>query len=88
MQYGEDKAEGLVIAAITFAVVAAPSAVGLILAHRSLDKRTARLRAAGLTPVTDANGRLRFMPPGRLLPGHGNPFAPLPDGSQPPDPTA
>ncbi|MEU7008918.1 hypothetical protein [Streptomyces sp. NPDC046332] len=61
--------------------------MGHTLAHRSLDKRTARLRAAGFTPVTDANGRLRYMPADGLLPGHGTPFVPLPDGPKPPNPT-
>ncbi|MET8518077.1 hypothetical protein [Streptomyces sp. NPDC005077] len=38
-------------------------------------KYAGRLAAAGFTPVTDQSGRLRYLPPGGQLPGHGNPFA-------------
>ncbi|WP_093615792.1 hypothetical protein [Streptomyces indicus] len=35
-----------------------------------------QLTAAGYLQVTDTQGRLRYMPGGRL-PGHGNPYAPM-----------
>ncbi|MFD9608644.1 hypothetical protein ACFWWS_04690 [Streptomyces sp. NPDC059083] len=54
---------------------AALAPVGFAISRRLLVTYTARLEAAGFTPVTDENGRKRYVPPGGQLPGHGNPFA-------------
>ncbi|MEU2587058.1 hypothetical protein ABZ612_29815 [Streptomyces avermitilis] len=48
--------------------------VGLVLSRQYGAKYSAQLETAGFTPVTDQNGRLRDVPPGGQLPGHGNPF--------------
>ncbi|MDX2679349.1 hypothetical protein [Streptomyces soliscabiei] len=65
----------VVIVGIVWAVLMGllPVALGYSRQHRA--GYAARLQAAGFTPVTDRNGRLRYVPPGRQLPGHGNPFA-------------
>ncbi|MET7637567.1 hypothetical protein [Streptomyces sp. NPDC005438] len=56
-------------------------------------RRNARFQrvlvGAGLTPVRDGQGRLRYLPPGGQLPGHHNPFAPQGFGFPPvPAPSA
>ncbi|GAA2539600.1 MULTISPECIES: hypothetical protein [Streptomyces] len=48
--------------------------VGFAVNRRFEAKYAVRLQAAGFTPVTDQDGRLRYVPPGGRLPGHGNPF--------------
>lgn len=48
--------------------------LGLAATRRRNVRYTARLAAAGFTPVTDPAGRLRYLPPGGRPPGHGNPF--------------
>ncbi|MFF7732554.1 hypothetical protein [Streptomyces sp. NPDC007984] len=65
----------VVIAAGVWAAVMALIPVGLTVNRRYRAKYEALLRAAGFTPVTDSAGRMRYVPPGRQLPGHGNPFA-------------
>lgn len=47
---------------------------GFALTRRYRTRYAALLEAAGYTPVTDREGRLRYVPPGGQLPGHGNPF--------------
>lgn len=54
-------------------MVAVP--LGLAINRRRKAKCTALLQAAGFIPVTDQNGRLRYVPPSGQFPGQGNPFA-------------
>jgi hypothetical protein len=65
----------VVIVGIVWAALMALLPVMLAYSRRYRAKYAARLQAAGFTPVTDRNGRLRYVPPGGRLPGHGNPFA-------------
>ncbi|MCH0542119.1 hypothetical protein I3F58_21655 [Streptomyces sp. MUM 203J] len=64
-----------VIAGIVWAALMAFVPIGLVAGRRYRAKHVARLQAAGFTSVTDQSGRLRYIPPGGQLPGHGNPFA-------------
>lgn len=48
--------------------------VGFVVTRKRNAKFAARLQAAGFTPVADETGRVRYLPPGAQLPGHGNPF--------------
>ncbi len=63
----------LITVAVIWAVLMASLPVGIVVNRRYKAKQIAVLEAAGFTSVTDANGRLRYLPPGRLLPGHGAP---------------
>ncbi|MFE9459733.1 hypothetical protein [Streptomyces californicus] len=74
-EFGRDTFGVITIAGVFLAATAALLPVGFAISRRSVVKYTARLEAAGFTPVTDRNGRLRYVPPGGQLPGHGNPFA-------------
>ncbi|MEV1066231.1 hypothetical protein [Streptomyces sp. NPDC050263] len=65
----------LVVAGVVWAVLMALMPVGLVVGRRYRAKNAALLEAAGFTSVTDLAGRLRYVPPGGRLPGHGNPFA-------------
>ncbi|MGC0331658.1 hypothetical protein RKD23_004648 [Streptomyces sp. SAI-170] len=49
--------------------------LGLAYSRRDNARQAALLQAAGFTQVRDETGRLRYVPPGGQLPGHGNPFA-------------
>ncbi|MEU9860077.1 hypothetical protein AB0D99_04320 [Streptomyces sp. NPDC047971] len=75
-EYGDGVPDAPALAGIACAVLAALVVVLFPLGFRSVAKRSARLRAAGFTAVTDANGRLRYLPPGGRLPGHTDPPAP------------
>ncbi|MFJ7176883.1 hypothetical protein ACIQXA_10855 [Streptomyces massasporeus] len=68
-------ATAVVITAVVWAAVMALVPVGLAVNRRYRAKYAALLQVAGFTPVTDPSGRLRYVPPGGQLPGHGNPFA-------------
>ncbi|MGX1562662.1 hypothetical protein [Streptomyces sp. NPDC055506] len=57
--------------------------IGLLVTRKRNAKFAARLQAAGFMPVTDENGRTRYLPPGAQLPGHGNPFGGGPYGGAP-----
>ncbi|MGW0140284.1 hypothetical protein [Streptomyces calvus] len=57
--------------------------VGFVVNRKRNATFAARLQAAGFAPVTDETGRVRHLPPGGLLPGHGNPFADGPYGGAP-----
>ncbi|MFC8388079.1 MULTISPECIES: hypothetical protein [unclassified Streptomyces] len=65
----------VVYAALAWAALMALLPVGFAVNRRYREKYAARLRAAGFTPVTDPAGRVRYLPPGGRLPGHGNPLA-------------
>ncbi|MER6621478.1 hypothetical protein [Streptomyces sp. NPDC000931] len=66
---------GLVVVGTAWAALMALLPVGATANRRYREKQTAVLRAAGLTPVTEPGGRVRYVPPGGRLPGHGNPLA-------------
>lgn len=70
-----DSVVGLAVGGGSWAVFMAFTWFGLGANRRRNVEYTARLEAAGFTPTTDQGGRLRYLPPGRQLPGHGNPFA-------------
>ncbi|WP_162684165.1 hypothetical protein [Streptomyces populi] len=74
LQLGADTTS-LVVTGTVWAVLLALVPVGLAVNRRYRAKYVARLQAAGLTPVTDQSGRLRYVPRPGQLPGHGNPFA-------------
>ncbi|MFC9683271.1 hypothetical protein [Streptomyces sp. NPDC056948] len=57
--------------------------IGLLVTRKRNAKFAARLQAAGFMPVTDENGRTRYLPPGAQPPGHGNPFGGGPYGGGP-----
>lgn len=65
----------VIISGVVWAALMALMPVLVIVNRRYKAKSIARFQAAGLTPVTDQSGRLRYVPPGGQLPGHGNPFA-------------
>ncbi|MFF0742888.1 hypothetical protein ACFYVL_21070 [Streptomyces sp. NPDC004111] len=67
--------------AIGWAVLMALLPVATAASRRWRAKHAAKLEAAGLVAVTGPQGRVRYLPPGARLPGHGNPFG---DGSPPP----
>ncbi|MFC9594088.1 hypothetical protein [Streptomyces sp. NPDC056944] len=75
MEFGDDAIGALTIAGVVALAFAALTPVGFAISRRLIVRYTARLEAAGFTPVTDDNGRKRYVPPGGQLPGHGNPFA-------------
>ncbi|MFG2554863.1 hypothetical protein [Streptomyces sp. NPDC048581] len=65
--------------------------IGFAVNRKRNAKFAARLQAAGFAPITDETGRVRYLPPGGQLPGHGNPFAAGsagPYGNQAPGPGA
>ncbi|WDV52052.1 hypothetical protein PV963_17550 [Streptomyces coeruleorubidus] len=57
--------------------------IGLLVTRKRNTKFAARLQAAGFMPMTDENGRVRYLPPGQQMPGHGNPFGGGPYGGGP-----
>ncbi|MET7930507.1 hypothetical protein ABZT43_42785 [Streptomyces sp. NPDC005349] len=61
-------ATSFVIAVVVWAVLMALIPVANVTGRRYQARYAARLEAAGLTPVTDRNGRVRYLPPGRQLP--------------------
>ncbi|GGV69363.1 hypothetical protein GCM10010294_26160 [Streptomyces griseoloalbus] len=63
------------LAGLVWAALMALLPVGFAVNRRFEAKYAALLRAAGFTPVTEPEGRLRYLPPGGRLPGHANPFA-------------
>lgn len=58
--------------------------IGFVVNRKRNATFAARLRAAGFTPVTDGTGRVRHLPPGGQVPGHGNPFGGGPYGAPAP----
>ncbi|MFF1277094.1 hypothetical protein ACFVZC_27370 [Streptomyces marokkonensis] len=71
VQLGVGTTGAAVIGAV-WALLMAFIAVGFVRNRRCLVRQAALLRAAGFTPVTEPGGRLRYLPPGGQLPGHGN----------------
>ncbi|MYS88374.1 MULTISPECIES: membrane protein [Streptomyces] len=69
-----------IAAGVVWLLVMAILGIGLLVTRRRNAKFAARLQAAGFLPVTDENGRLRYLPPGAQMPGHGNPFGGGPYG--------
>ncbi|MEV5986820.1 hypothetical protein AB0L85_17640 [Streptomyces sp. NPDC052051] len=63
-----------VFAGIACAVLVVGVPLGLAVNRHRRAKCTALLQAAGFIPMTDRNGRLRYVPPGQL-PGYGDPNA-------------
>ncbi|MGA5123982.1 hypothetical protein ACPCAG_11780 [Streptomyces pseudogriseolus] len=72
--------DDFVIAAIIWLALMAILGIGFVVTRKRNAKFAARLQAAGFTPVTDETGRVRYLPPGGQMPGHGNPFGAGPYG--------
>ncbi|MFI6340506.1 hypothetical protein [Streptomyces sp. NPDC050535] len=70
-----DSTVGVVIAVSVWAGLMALLPAGIAVRRHYDARSAAQLDAAGFTMVTDGSGRLRYMPPGGPLPGHGSPFA-------------
>lgn len=68
-------ASAAVLTGVFWAAMMAFLPLGLAANRRYKARYTAILRAAGFTPVTDRQGRVRYLPAGGRLPGHGNPLA-------------
>ncbi|AIV36154.1 hypothetical protein [Streptomyces sp. CCM_MD2014] len=67
--------DDFVISGIIWLVLMAALGLGFLVTRKRNAKFAARLQAAGFVPMTDETGRVRYLPPGGQLPGHGNPFA-------------
>ncbi|AZQ35113.1 hypothetical protein EJ357_17755 [Streptomyces cyaneochromogenes] len=75
-----------ITAVIVWVIFMAIIGIGFAVNRKRNAKFAARLQAAGFAPITDETGRVRYLPPGGQLPGHGNPFAAGPYGNQAPAP--
>ncbi|MFC8420964.1 hypothetical protein ACFUN7_08805 [Streptomyces sp. NPDC057236] len=64
-------ATAVVLAVVLWAALMALVPVGLAVSRRHRTRYAAVLRAAGFTPVTEPDGRLRYVPPGGRPPGPG-----------------
>ncbi|MEW2613722.1 hypothetical protein AB0937_26720, partial [Streptomyces sp. NPDC047880] len=69
------QSDDFVAAGVVWLLLMAVFGIGLVVTRKRNAKFSARLQAAGFTPVHDETGRLRYLPPGAQLPGQGNPFA-------------
>ncbi|MFI8833605.1 hypothetical protein ACIGPN_21635 [Streptomyces afghaniensis] len=69
-----------IAAGVVWLVIVAILGIGLLVTRKRNTKFAARLQAAGFMPVTEENGRVRYLPPGAQLPGRGNPFGAGPYG--------
>ncbi|MDQ0748818.1 hypothetical protein QF034_003049 [Streptomyces africanus] len=69
-----------IAAGVVWLVIMAILGIGLLVTRKRNTKFAARLQAAGFMPVTEENGRVRYLPPGAQTPGHGNPFGGGPYG--------
>ncbi|QWB25245.1 MULTISPECIES: hypothetical protein [Streptomyces] len=76
-------ASAFIVAGVIWLLLMAVFGIGLLVTRKRNAKFAARLQAAGFMPVTDENGRMRYLPPGAQLPGHGNPFGGGPYGGAP-----
>ncbi|MCL7368246.1 hypothetical protein [Streptomyces ardesiacus] len=66
--------DDFVISGIIWLVLMAALGIGFLVTRKRNAKFAARLQAAGFVPMADETGRVRYLPPGGHLPGHGNPF--------------
>ncbi|PPS76806.1 hypothetical protein [Streptomyces sp. MH60] len=66
--------DDFVLSGIIWLVLMAALGIGFLVTRRRNAKFAARLQAAGFVPMADETGRVRYLPPGAQLPGHGNPF--------------
>ncbi|MEU9649225.1 hypothetical protein ACFT5D_26335 [Streptomyces sp. NPDC057144] len=78
--------DDFVISGIIWLVLMAALGIGFLATRKRNAKFAARLQAAGFMPMTDETGRVRYLPPGGQLPGHGNPFGTAPGGYGQPAP--
>ncbi|MEW2076526.1 hypothetical protein AB0941_23265 [Streptomyces sp. NPDC013433] len=76
--------DDFVIAAVIWLALMAVFGIGFVVTRKRNAKFAARLQAAGFAPVADETGRVRYLPPGGQMPGHGNPFGVGPYGAQGP----
>ncbi|MFH0518747.1 hypothetical protein ACHBTE_16445 [Streptomyces sp. M41] len=79
-------ADAVLFGGLGWAGLLALLGIGLVVTRKRNAKFAGRLQAAGFTPITDETGRVRYLPPGGHLPGHGNPFAAGPYGGRAPAP--
>ncbi|MFC8142303.1 hypothetical protein ACFUKV_11105 [Streptomyces paradoxus] len=86
-RFGGESAD-FVAAGVVWVLLMAVFGIGLVVTRKRNAKFAARLQVAGFLPVTDGNGRTRYLPPGAQPPGQGNPFAGGPYGQQAPGPYA
>ncbi|MEU5142639.1 hypothetical protein [Streptomyces sp. NPDC021139] len=79
--------DDFVLSGIIWVVLMAALGLGFLVTRKRNAKFAARLQAAGFVPMADETGRVRYLPPGGQLPGHGNPFGgPAPGGYGQPAP--
>ncbi|MET9353339.1 hypothetical protein ABZY14_10080 [Streptomyces sp. NPDC006617] len=78
--------DDFLIAGIIWLVLMAALGIGFLVTRKRNAKFAARLQAAGFVPMADETGRMRYLPPGGQLPGHGNPFGAVPGGYGQPAP--
>ncbi|WP_134652721.1 hypothetical protein [Streptomyces sp. H23] len=78
--------DDFLISGIIWLVLMAALGIGFLATRKRNAKFAARLQAAGFMPMTDETGRVRYLPPGGQLPGHGNPFGTAPGGYGQPAP--
>ncbi|MFJ6069709.1 hypothetical protein ACIQFU_02510 [Streptomyces sp. NPDC093065] len=78
--------DDFVLSGIIWLVLMAALGIGFLVTRGRNAKFAARLQAAGFVPMADETGRVRYLPPGGQLPGHGNPFGAAPGGYGQPAP--
>ncbi|MEV6882111.1 hypothetical protein [Streptomyces sp. NPDC051135] len=78
--------DDFVLSGIIWLVLMAALGIGFLVTRKRNAKFAARLQAAGFVPMADEAGRVRYLPPGGQLPGHGNPFGAAPGGYGQPAP--
>lgn len=78
--------DDFLLSGIIWVVLMAALGIGFLVTRKRNAKFAARLQAAGFVPMADETGRLRYLPPGGQLPGHGNPFGASPGGYGQPAP--
>ncbi|MFD5772931.1 hypothetical protein [Streptomyces fungicidicus] len=69
---GADVTAVTVLTCVFWAAMMTLVPLGFAVNRRYRARYAAVLREAGFTPVTDERGRLRYLPPGGTLPGHGS----------------
>ncbi|MET7320431.1 hypothetical protein [Streptomyces sp. NPDC005549] len=72
--------DDFVLSGIIWLVLMAALGIGFLVTRRRNARFAARLQAAGFVPMADETGRVRYLPPGGQLPGHGNPFGAIAPG--------